>query len=158
MKVLTGDQMREVDRRTMELGIPGLVLMENAGHRVVEFLAETFAPLAGHHVLILCGKGNNGGDGFVVARQLHTRLHPRVLDVVLAAPPEELGGDAAENFRMLQACGCRVKQEISPSMRQATIVVDALLGTGLKGPATGRMSGLIREINTGFPGARIVAL
>jgi hydroxyethylthiazole kinase-like uncharacterized protein yjeF len=158
VKVLTAEQMRAVDRRTMELGIPGLILMENAGHRVAEFLAETFAPLAEHHVVILCGKGNNGGDGFVVARQLHTRLRPRRLDVVLAAAPEELRGDAAENFRMLAACGCPVSLEISAAMRSATIVVDALLGTGLKGPATGRVLEFIREVNTGFPRARIVAL
>lgn len=158
MKVLTAEQMRTVDRRTMELGIPGLILMENAGHRVVEFLAETFAPLSEHHVVILCGKGNNGGDGFVVARQLYTRLRPRRLDVALAAAPEELRGDAAENFRMLTACGCPVAREITPEMRPATIVVDALLGTGLKGPATGRMLEWIREINTGFPQAKVVAL
>jgi len=158
MKVLTAEQMRAVDRRTMEMGIPGLVLMENAGHRVVEFLSETFAPLDGRHIVILCGKGNNGGDGFVVARQLHTRLRPRRLDVVLASLPGELRGDAAENLRMLLACGCPVAQEIAPEMREATIVVDALLGTGLKGPAAGRMAGLIREINHGFPRAKIVAL
>lgn len=150
--------MREVDRRTMELGIPSLILMENAGHRVVEFLAERFAPLAGHRIVILCGKGNNGGDGFVVARQFHTRIRPRSLAVVLAGSPEELRGDAAENFRMLRLCGCPVKQEISPEMRNATIVLDALLGTGLKGPATGRMLELIREINGGFPDAKIVAV
>ena len=125
MKVLTAAQMREVDRRTIELGIPGIVLMENAGHRVVEFMAAAFAPLAGHHVVILCGKGNNGGDGLVVARQLYTRLRPRTLDVVLAAPPEDLRGDAALNYRMLQACGCPVEREISAPMRSATVVVDA---------------------------------
>jgi NAD(P)H-hydrate epimerase len=158
MKVLTAAQMREVDRRTMEFGIPGLILMENAGHRVVEFLQETFAPLANHRIVILCGKGNNGGDGFVVGRQIHTRFRPRSLDVVLASEPEELRGDAAENFRMLRVCGCPVAMEIMPRMREATIVVDALLGTGLKGAAAGRMLELIREINTGFPHATIVAL
>ena len=84
MKVLTAEQMRRIDQRTMELGIPGLVLMENAGHRVVELLQEKFAPLASHRVVVLCGKGNNGGDGFVVARQLYTRLCPARLDVVFA--------------------------------------------------------------------------
>src|SRR5512141_2810029 len=102
MKVLTAAQMREVDRRTIELGIPGIVLMENAGHRVVEFLAETFAPLASHRIAILCGKGNNGGDGFVVARQLFTRIRPRALHVALAAAPDELKGHALENYRMLR--------------------------------------------------------
>src|SRR5690349_5144195 len=106
MKVLTAEQMREVARRTIEMGIPGIVLMENAGHRVVEFLAEKFAPLASHRILILCGKGNNGGDGLVVARQLYTRVRPAALHVVLCAKPDELKGDAAQNLKMLQACGC----------------------------------------------------
>jgi NAD(P)H-hydrate epimerase len=158
MKVLTAAQMREVDRRTIELGIPGLVLMENAGHRVVEFLAETFAPLSGQRIAILCGKGNNGGDGMVVARQLHTRLGPLALYVVLAADPKELQGDALANYRMLEACGCPVERAIRPEMRNATVVVDALLGTGLKGPVTGPMLEWVREVNSGFPLAKIVAV
>ncbi|MGE5486800.1 MAG: NAD(P)H-hydrate dehydratase [bacterium] len=158
MKVLTSAQMREVDRRTIELGIPGIVLMENAGHRVVEAMAEWFAPIADQRVTILCGKGNNGGDGFVVARQLATRLRPRELHVAMAGSPDDLKGDALANYRMLRACGCAVAQEITPEMRRATVVVDALLGTGLKGPATGRMLEWIREINTGFPLAKVLAL
>lgn len=158
MKILTAAQMREVDRRTIEMGIPGIVLMENAGQRVVEFLAETFAPLKDQRIVILCGKGNNGGDGMVVARQLHSRFRPRALHVVLAGDPEELKGDAAENYRMLRTAGCPVQREITPEMRAATIVLDALLGTGLRGPVTGPMLELIREINTGFPLAKIVAV
>ncbi|MGD0500436.1 MAG: NAD(P)H-hydrate dehydratase [Bryobacteraceae bacterium] len=158
MKVLTAAQMREVDRRTIALGIPGLVLMENAGHRVVEFLAERFAPLAAQRIVILCGKGNNGGDGLVVARQLHTRFHPEALHVVLLADPAELKGDAAANYRMLEVSGCPIRREIPPEARHATLVVDALLGTGLAGPATGRMLEGIREINSGFPLAKVVAV
>ncbi|MGC8792926.1 MAG: NAD(P)H-hydrate dehydratase [Bryobacteraceae bacterium] len=158
MKILTAAQMREVDRRTIEMGIPGIVLMENAGHRVVEFLAETFRPLSEQIVVIVCGKGNNGGDGMVVARQLWTRLRPRRLHVVLAADPAELKGDAAANYRMLQVVGCPVARQITPEMREATLVLDALLGTGLKGPVTGPVVDWIREINAGFPRARIVAV
>src|SRR5215469_11946618 len=99
MKVLTAAQMREVDRRTIEMGIPGIVLMENAGHRVVEFLIEKFPKLGSERVVILCGKGNNGGDGLVVARQLFTRFRPAALDIVLFAQAEELKGDAAANLR-----------------------------------------------------------
>src|SRR5207237_8325937 len=117
MKVLTAAQMREVDRKTIELGVPGLILMENAGHRVIEFLVEKFAPLATQRILVLCGKGNNGGDGFVVARQLHTRFRCKSLHVVLAASPDELRGDAAENYRMLTAVGCPTAAEITPEMR-----------------------------------------
>ena len=158
MKVLTAAQMREVDRRTAGMGIPGIVLMENAGHRVVELLAERFAPLPAQRMVVLCGKGNNGGDGLVVARQLHTRFHPQALDVVLLAAPEELKGDAAANYQMLAACGCPVWREIPAEARLATLVVDALLGTGISGPATGAMLEGIREINGGFPLAKVVAV
>ncbi|HXM39823.1 MAG TPA: NAD(P)H-hydrate dehydratase [Bryobacteraceae bacterium] len=158
MKVLTAAQMREVDRRSIEMGIPGLVLMENAGHRVVELLAEKFAPLDAHRIVVLCGKGNNGGDGMVVARQIFTRFRPEWLRVVLFAAPEDLKGDAALNYRILQACGCAVAREIIGDTRMATIVVDALLGTGAKGPATGEMLAAIREINGGFPLAKVVAV
>ena len=158
MKVLTAAQMREVDRRTAELGVPNLVLMENAGHRVVEFLAHHYAPLQKHRVVVFCGKGNNGGDGMVVARQLHTRIHPQSLDVVLAADPGELKGDAAANYKMLQAVGCTVSFDITPSMENATLIVDALLGTGIHGAVTGKSAQLIRAINEGFPLAEVVSV
>ena len=158
MKVLTAAQMREVDRRTMEMGIPGIVLMENAGHRMVEFLERRFAPLDSQRIAIVCGKGNNGGDGFVVARQLFTRFRPAALHVVLLADPAELKGDAAANYRMLETCGCKVLREIPSEARNATLVIDALLGTGVSGPATGRMLEGIREINGGFPLAKVVAV
>ena len=151
MKVLTAAEMREVDQRTMDLGIPSLVLMENAGMRVVELLEMKFAPLSKQRVVIFCGKGNNGGDGLVIARQLHTRFHPRALQVVLASDPPE-------HIRMLEACGIQTHREISTEMRAATIVIDALLGTGLKGPVEGRIRELIGEINHGFPGAQVVAV
>jgi NAD(P)H-hydrate epimerase len=168
MKVLTPEEMREVDHRTIEAGIPGIVLMENAGMRVVEFLAERFAPLREQRVVILCGKGNNGGDGMVVARQLFCGVGLRPAQcgrraggaphVVLLADPAELKGDAAANYGMLLACGCPVHREIPPEARNATLVIDALFGTGITGAPTGRMSDAIREINTGFPLAKVVAV
>ena len=158
MKILTTAEMREVDRRTIEMGIPGIVLMENAAHCVVEFLAEHCAPLAEQRIVVLCGKGNNGGDGLAIARQLFTRVHPRALHVVLFAAPEELKGDAAANLKMLQVCGCPVSPEIPAEARYATLVVDALLGTGVTGAASGRMLDAIREINGGFPLAKVVAV
>ncbi|MGH9583685.1 MAG: NAD(P)H-hydrate epimerase, partial [Bryobacteraceae bacterium] len=111
MKILTAAQMREVDRLTIERGIPGLVLMENAGNRVVDFLRETFAPLRCHRVLVVCGKGNNGGDGFVVARQLFTRGLCAALTVVELFDRATLSGDAAANRKMLNICGCPVAHE-----------------------------------------------
>jgi ADP-dependent NAD(P)H-hydrate dehydratase / NAD(P)H-hydrate epimerase len=158
MKVLTAAEMREVDRRTIEAGIPGVILMENAGQRVVEFLAARFHPLNGQRIAILCGKGNNGGDGLAIARQLHTRFRPRGLHVVLLAAPQDLKGDAAANYRMLAACGCPVTHQIPPEAHRATLVVDALLGTGVTGPAAGALLEGIREINRGFPLAKVVAV
>ena len=133
MKVLTAAQMRDVDRRTAELGIPNIILMENAGQRVVEFLEREYAPLAKHRIVVVCGKGNNGGDGLVVARQLHIRVKPQWLRVVLAANPEKIQGDALANYKMLKAVGCPVWFEITEEMRTATLVIDAVLGTGMEG-------------------------
>lgn len=158
MKILTAAQMREVDRRTAELGVPSIVLMENAGQRVVEMLEREYAPLSGHRIVIFCGKGNNGGDGMVVARQLYTRIRPQSLHVVSAGDPAELRGDAAQNFKMLQAVGCPVSQEVAPVMQSATLIVDALLGTGIHGAATGRPAELIRAINDGFRLADVVSV
>lgn len=150
--------MREVDRRTSELGIPGIVLMENAGHRVMEVLAHRYAPLKQHRILVFCGKGNNGGDGLVVARQLYTRIHPEALHVVLAGDPAEMRGDAAENYRMLEAAGCPVSFEITAAMETVTLIVDALLGTGIHGAASGRAAEFIRAINERFPLADVVSV
>jgi NAD(P)H-hydrate epimerase len=158
MKVLTSDEMREVDRLTIQQAIPGIVLMENAAHRVVEFLHQRYSPLGNQRIVILCGKGNNGGDGLAVARQLLTRFHPKRLDVVLAGSESDLHGDAAQNLRIFQFCGGSVQHDVKSDMQAATIVIDALLGTGLKGPATGRMLELIRQVNGGFPLADIVAV
>jgi NAD(P)H-hydrate epimerase len=158
MKILTAAQMRDVDRRTIEAGIPGIILMENAAHRVVEFLRERFTPLSGHRIVVFCGKGNNGGDGLAIARLLHIVEKPHSLHVLLASGPEELKGDAAANFHMLEAAGLHPEFEITEEMRRATLVVDALLGTGLAGPARGRPLEWIREMNSGFADARVVAV
>src|SRR3954471_21549414 len=114
MIVLTAAQMREVDRQTIERGIPGLVLMENAGHRVVEFLERRYTPLSRQRIVVFCGKGNNGGDGFVIARQLLTRFRPERLDVVIAASADELSGDAAANYRMWRLVGGTCSAVILP--------------------------------------------
>lgn len=158
MKVLTADEMREVDRRTIEAGIPGIVLMENAGNRVVDLLVQRFSPLGHQRIVIYCGKGNNGGDGFVIARQLLTRFAPARLDVIVAADPDELQGDARTNYGMFRVAGGSVVRELPVEARAATIVIDALLGTGIKGPAAGSYAGLIEEVNTSFPYAKVVAV
>src|SRR5271157_4510456 len=104
MKILTASEMQRIDRLTTEkYGVPSLSLMENAGRSVVEFLVARLGPLASHQVVILCGKGNNGGDGLVVARLLRDQgLNPRVL---LFADPKVLRGDAAVNYARLLSSG-----------------------------------------------------
>src|SRR6516162_1490309 len=92
MKILTAAQMQRIDRLTTEqFGVPSLTLMENAGRGVVDFLSERFAPLSQQRITILCGRGNNGGDGLVVARLLRNKgLRPHV---VLMGNPASLKGD-----------------------------------------------------------------
>ncbi|MGA2037638.1 MAG: NAD(P)H-hydrate dehydratase [Bryobacteraceae bacterium] len=158
MKVLTAAEMREVDRRTIEMGIPGIVLMENAGMRVVEFLAERFAPLEAQRVVVLCGKGNNGGDGLVIARQIHTCFPRCGLTVVLLAEPEDLRGDARANYAMLRTCAIPVYRKLPDRPCDATLVVDALLGTGISGPATGEIEEAICFTGEPTQAARVVAV
>jgi len=165
MKILTASQMREVDRLTTErYGIPSLLLMENAGSGVVRALESHFPDLAGLKVAICCGKGSNGGDGFVVARHLILRrMQPLVL---LFAVPEEVRGDAAVNLAILQKMGVSVQvvpgHEFSEESIQrlfrdleADLVVDALLGTGVRLPVSGFMAAIIQQMRC-FP--RVVAI
>src|SRR5437773_2544003 len=163
MKILTADEIGRVDRLTTEkLGVPSLTLMENAGRAVVEFLEERFAPLASHHIAVFAGRGNNGGDGLVAARLLAERgFRPRV---VLLADPKTLKGDAAENFARLGNVPVDVATDLDAwrraleGLRGTTLLVDALLGTGLSKPLEGLLLEVVRDINSGFPGARVVAV
>ncbi len=139
MKALTRAESRDVDRHaTNELGIPGIVLMENAGRGVVDILFSREATL--HTVLILCGKGNNGGDGFVIARHLEIRdVRARV---ALLAPPAEFSGDAKMNFQILERIQVPISDLSKSDDLQADLdelatgadwLVDAMLGTGAVG-------------------------
>lgn len=159
MRVLTAEQMREVDRLTIEEGVPSIALMENAAHRVVEEMVREFDPIDRKSIVVLCGKGNNGGDGLAIVRLLH-EYNVQRLRVVLAADPSEYKGDAAENLKRVQDLGIPLAFEVPAKLRErreVDIVVDALLGTGLKGPPTGRSAELIRATRE-FPQARIVAV
>jgi len=157
MNILTAAQMRDLDRRTIQAGIPELILMENAAHRLLEALHKHFPPLAHQRITILCGKGNNGGDGLALARLLAITTRPAALHVALTDPPAP-NTSAAAQLDMLRAHNIPVETEITPAMRHATLVVDALLGTGTHGPARGRPAAWITEINHGFPLARVAAV
>ncbi len=164
MKILTAAEMQEVDRLTTErYGVPSLTLMENAGRGVVEFLVRRFAPLEGRKMVILCGRGNNGGDGFVVARLLRDKgLNPRVL---LLADPAKLWGDAAVNYERLAESGPpetvpdpTAWRAIKDGLRDCTLLIDALLGTGLAKPLGGFLLEVVQDIPSVFPQAQIVAV
>jgi NAD(P)H-hydrate epimerase len=163
-EALTCQQIRELDVLAIEhVGIPGLVLMENAGRGVAEFVYDSLMNPAGARVLILCGAGNNGGDGFVVARHLHNAGVQ--VAVALLVPPERPGGDAAVNLRILERMGLRLLrtfepeglEEVQAEAEQADVIVDALLGTGSKGAPRGTMADLVRIANAAA-GARRVAI
>jgi NAD(P)H-hydrate epimerase len=164
MKILTAAQMQRIDRISTErYGVPSLTLMENAGRGVVDFLESRFAPLSGQRIAILCGRGNNGGDGMVVARLLRDRgSNPRVL---LFVEPEKLKGDARTNWERLAASGASevvadqaAWKRILPEIQNSTLLIDALLGTGLTKPLEGFLAEVVRDINNSFPGAQIVAV
>jgi ADP-dependent NAD(P)H-hydrate dehydratase / NAD(P)H-hydrate epimerase len=159
MKILTAEQMREVDRQTIEDGVPSIALMENAAHRVVEEMVREFDPIDRKSIVILCGKGNNGGDGLAIARLLH-EYNVQRLRVVLAADPAEFSGDAAQNLRRVLELGIHPVFEVPAKLRErreVNVVVDALLGTGLKGPPTGRTAELIASTRE-FLQAKIVSV
>jgi NAD(P)H-hydrate epimerase len=154
MKVLTAAQMREADRLTTErYGISSLQLMENAGVAIAQFLREKFDGLAQRKIIVLCGKGNNGGDGLVVARLLkESGCSP---EVVLFADPGATGGDAAVNLKRWQQSLGKLRvvtssaewDPVREELGSADLIVDSLLGTGLRGPVEGLLGSVIEDVN-----------
>ncbi|HEV1993232.1 MAG TPA: NAD(P)H-hydrate dehydratase [Candidatus Acidoferrum sp.] len=154
MKALTAAEMREVDRLTTErFGIPSLQLMEAAGRHTAEAVLGEFAPEIPSRVVVLCAKGNNGGDGFVAARYL--KAAGAAVRLFLFGGPDQVRGDAAENLRRWQEAGGGVSvvkdtaawEAAWPDVAGAEVIVDALLGTGLRGPAEGLIAQAIGDVN-----------
>lgn len=149
--VLNREATREIDRRAVaEYGMSSLVLMENAGRGVADKLSQlsTLGPVA-----ICCGKGNNGGDGFVLARHLELRgVEARVL---LWAEPHDLTRDAAVNFAILEKSGLPLEifgqhhdaNRLEKSLSDAEWIVDALLGTGARGEPRPPLGEVIEQLN-----------
>ncbi len=153
MPIVTAAQMQTLDRRTIEeAAVPGTTLMERAGAGVVASLERQTGSLRGKTVTILCGKGNNGGDGFVVARLLHKQQAK--VQVFVLAPATDLSRDAARMYRQLiRTTGKGVVKpfssmsQIQTRLGNSDVIVDALLGTGLAAPVTGRYAEAIDSIN-----------
>ena len=154
MRVLNTAQMRDADRRTIsDLGVPSLVLMEAAGRQVVAALESRWPLGADRRIAVVCGKGNNGGDGFVVARILAAR--GAAVRVYLAAPEADVGGDAEVNLSALRRAGGAVVDVPSASAWEAArgdlercdLVVDALFGTGLTRPLAGHWRSVVGDLD-----------
>lgn len=148
VKLATAKQMRNVDREAEDIyGIPGILLMENAGMKVASHVMEIDSNFS-KNICIICGKGNNGGDGFTAAK--HIYLKNRNITVFLLGSMESLKGDALVNYNIAYKMGIPIKPvnceedmaQLRDAVKKSDIVVDALLGTGIKG----EVSGLCREV------------
>lgn len=154
------DVVRSIDHVAIEeFGIPGIVLMENAGRGATDVLVAAGIT---DRVVICCGKGNNGGDGFVIARHLEARGND--VRVLLFADPESLRGDAAVNYRILERSGTPIRifasaidaDELDREYAAAEWIVDALLGTGTQGEIREPFVTIIDRINAAE--ARVMAV
>jgi hydroxyethylthiazole kinase-like uncharacterized protein yjeF len=157
MKALTAAEMREVDRLTTErFGVPGLELMESAGKSVAEVFLEKYKERNERvpgRVSVLCGKGNNGGDGFVIARLLKGRVGQ--VNVYLFGEPGDLRGDAAKNYERWRESSETVTVvrgeedwiRAWTGVAASEVIIDALLGTGIRGGASGLLAQLIENVN-----------
>jgi len=151
MKIVSAAEMREIDRVTSErFGVPSLTLMENAGTAVADFIVMQYPDAK--RIAVICGKGNNGGDGFVAARRL--RAAGREVRVALLADPADLRGDAAEMFRKMELVPIVLNSHEDLTSAKAhgafdaDLIVDALLGTGFRPPVTGLYAAAIAAINS----------
>jgi ADP-dependent NAD(P)H-hydrate dehydratase / NAD(P)H-hydrate epimerase len=150
MKIVSAAEMREIDRATSEhFGVPSLTLMENAGTAVARFILSDYPQV--QRVSAICGKGNNGGDGFVVARKLMEAS--RTVRVLLLCSPEELRADAAAMFQKLSVPPLVVREvgdldnaDVAEALA-ADLIVDAVLGTGFRPPMSALYAAAIRRMN-----------
>ena len=155
MKITTAEEMREIDRVTSERhGVPSLTLMENAGTHVADYVLRRYPPA--QRIAVVCGKGNNGGDGFVAARKLHEA--GKKVDILLLGDPEEVKGDAAAMLAKLPLAPLVIRSEeelragVVPALalNECDLILEAILGTGFKPPVTGLFAAAIEMINA-FP-------
>ena len=157
MKVVTAQEMRKIDQQTIEqVGIPGAVLMEHAGIAVVRAIRQHFPEC--RRIAVIVGKGNNGGDGLVVARQLAHAGQP--IQIFLVSPPESFAGDALTNLQIVQNLDLPITpifsvDELAGAKSQlgsADLIIDSIFGTGLRGGVHGFIADVIECINeTGRP-------
>jgi len=150
MKICTPSQMQEIDRKAIqEMGIPGLTLMENAGRGVYEMIVRYFGEVEGKSAIVFCGKGNNGGDGFVIARYL--KQNGAEVQTILLGNKSEVKGDAAINLAQAEKLGIPIQQLSNPELikipEDTWLIVDAIFGTGFSGEIKEPIAAVIKKIN-----------
>ncbi len=150
-KIVTAKEMRNIDKRTIDgIGIPGVVLMEKAGLKVAEVVKDYLKEIDGNSVIIFCGKGNNGGDGYVAARELFNKGYE--VRVFIFSEKEGIKGDALTNLNIAENIGIEIEYITSEewftgAIIEGNIVIDALLGTGISGEVYGIIGKAIDLIN-----------
>jgi len=161
---LSRDQVREIDRTAIEqIGIPGVALMENAGRHTAQATLELLPDPAAARVAIVCGSGNNGGDGFVIARHLHNAGVS--VAILLACEPHRIAGDARINYDIVERMSLpihpiRTAEQLAAQrvvLHEADVIVDALLGTGFAGEPRPPLDAAIEAINAASH-AKVVAV
>ena len=151
MKYITAEEMRRIDREAQEVnGIPSVVLMENAGRAAFEVALDMLAKDKIKKVICICGKGNNGGDGFVVARHLINK--DIETEVFLLGNPDDLKSDAKINYDILKKMKATIRETaakdgIKEDLKKATLLIDGMLGTGLSGEVKEPYKNVIKYIN-----------
>lgn len=153
MESLSRDQVRRLDRCAIEtVGVPGVVLMENAGRGAADAVEEFLGGAAGTSVAIVAGAGNNGGDGFVIARHLQMRGSRTV--TFLIAPEDKISGDARTHLDILRKLGHDVRPVAGPGLEGLAemlkgfdLLVDAVGGTGIRGELRGDLAAAVEQIN-----------
>ena len=154
MRLLTSEEMRAADNHAIKtIGIPSLILMENAGLKILFTLEKALKGLQGKRFTIVCGKGNNGGDGLVVARHLLNNGVP--VSVFLTNDPTSLSEDATTNYKILCSCGLEPVvidgadslNRLRVAMEFSDCLIDGVFGTGIKGNITGFSADVIRTMN-----------
>ncbi len=146
---LTLAQVREIDRLAIErYYIPGIVLMENASRNAADVACEMVHNASGSEVLILCGGGNNGGDGFAIARHLHNRGFQ--ISIALTTDPKDYKGDAQINFNIVHEMGLSIASADVEKIRttNAKLIIDAIFGTGLNRPPREPFSQIVEAIKS----------
>jgi NAD(P)H-hydrate epimerase len=154
-KVLNRDETREIDRKAIEeYEVPGIILMENAGRNVVEEILKMLPDANKAKVAIFCGKGNNGGDGFVIARHLYNKSIDISVHLTTKISNALTGGDASTNLKILLNMNIEIKElqegdinEIEKELHGCNLIVDAIFGTGLSGEIREPVRSLIAKIN-----------